>query len=127
MSPPLSIGESRGATSARSLSRPAFAPGSSTELVRVSGKTKAYDVGFLEMKTEQQGATPSNNYLVGRAKRNFMSSSWIGGLVTSRDSELAGDYNRVYGTDAHFQFFQKLEKMEGEQPAVGPTLFPMGS
>ena len=30
-------------------------------------------------------------------------------LLTSRDSTQAGDYNRVYGADAHFQFYQKLE------------------
>ena len=77
--------------------------------VRVSGKLNAYDVGFLEMQTEQQGATPSNNYLVGRVRRNLLSSSWIGGLVTNRDSTVAGDYNRVYGADAHFQFRGKLE------------------
>ena len=77
--------------------------------VRVSGKVNAYDVGVLEMKTDAQGATPSNNYLVGRVKRNLSSSSWIGTLITSRDSNVPGDYNRVYGADAHFQFYQKLE------------------
>ena len=77
--------------------------------VRVSGKLNEYDVGFLEMKTEQQGATPSNNYLVGRIRRNLLGSSWIGGLVTSRDSTVSGDYNRVYGADAHFQFRSRLE------------------
>jgi hypothetical protein len=76
---------------------------------RISGKVDRYDVGFLEMKTEQVGSTPSNNFLVGRVKRNLLRNSWIGGLVTSRDSTIAGDYNRVYGMDAHFQFFQKLE------------------
>jgi hypothetical protein len=29
--------------------------------------------------------------------------------VTSRDSTLPGDYNRVYGADARFQFYQRLE------------------
>jgi hypothetical protein len=61
------------------------------------------------MKTEEIGATPSNNYAAGRVKRNFLSNSWIGGLVTNRDSSIDGDYNRVYGSDAHFQFFQKLD------------------
>jgi hypothetical protein len=61
------------------------------------------------MKTEALGATPSNNFLVGRMKRHLLRNSWIGALVTSRDSALSGDYNRVYGADAHFQFFQKLD------------------
>jgi hypothetical protein len=82
---------------------------------RVSGKVSAYDVGFLAMKTDSLGEAgtvgyaPSNNYLVGRVKRNLLSNSWVGALVTSRDSSTAGDYNRVYGADAHFQFFQRLE------------------
>ena len=77
--------------------------------VRVSGTVKRYDVGFLEMQTEQQGATPSNNFLVGRIKRNLSETSWIGSLLTNRDSTISGDYNRVYGADAHVQFFEKLE------------------
>jgi hypothetical protein len=75
---------------------------------RVSGQVGKYDVGFLAMKTEDQGATPSNNYVVGRVKRNLLSSSWVGALMTSRNSSTA-DFNRVYGADAHFQFYQRLE------------------
>ena len=60
------------------------------------------------MKTEEEGATPSNNYVVGRVKRNLLRNSWVGALMTSRTSTL-DDYNRVYGADAHFQFYQKLE------------------
>jgi hypothetical protein len=29
--------------------------------------------------------------------------------VTQRDSTISGDFNRVYGSDAHFQFWNKLE------------------
>jgi hypothetical protein len=76
---------------------------------RVSGKVGQYDVGFLAMKTERQGTTPSNNFLVGRIKRNLLRNSWVGTLVTQRDSTISGDYNRVYGSDAHFQFWNKLE------------------
>ena len=62
-----------------------------------------------ESFTDRQRSIPSNNYLVGRIKRNFATSSWIGALVTNRDSTVAGDYNRVYGADAHFQFYDRLE------------------
>jgi hypothetical protein len=75
---------------------------------RTSGRIGSFDTGFLAMKTDDQGATPSNNYLVGRVKRNLMRSSWIGAIVTNRASTF-GDYNRVYGADAHFQFMQRLE------------------
>ena len=76
---------------------------------RVTGQINRYDVGFLSMQTEESGTTPSNNYAVGRVKRNLLRNSWIGGLLTNRDSSLSEDYNRVYGGDAHFQFYQKLD------------------
>src|SRR5262249_10893599 len=80
---------------------------------RVSGRAGPYETGFLTMKTESftdgLRSIPSNNFLVGRLKRRFSTSSWIGALVTNRESARPGDYNRVYGPDAHFQFFDKLE------------------
>jgi hypothetical protein len=76
---------------------------------RITGRIGQYDTGLLAMKTESQANTPSNNYFVGRVKRNLLRNSWIGGLVTSRGSNREDDHNRVYGSDAHFQFYQKLE------------------
>ena len=81
---------------------------------RVSGQVGRYDVGFLTMKTEEEIdeqnriVTPSNNYIVGRIKRNLLTNSWIGALTTHRDSSIDGDTNRVYGADARFQFFDRL-------------------
>jgi hypothetical protein len=46
---------------------------------------------------------------VGRYKRNLLRTSWIGAIMTDRESGMANDYNRVYGPDVHFQFFQRLE------------------
>ena len=76
---------------------------------RVTGKVGRYDIGVLNMQTASHDGAPSNNYVVGRVKRNLLTNSWIGALVTNRDSAVAGDYNRVYGPDAHFQFFERLE------------------
>jgi hypothetical protein len=76
---------------------------------RVSGQIDRYDVGALTMRTERLGQTPANNYLVGRVKRNVFARSFIGALATSRDSTVDGDYNRVFGADAYFVFFNKLE------------------
>jgi hypothetical protein len=81
---------------------------------RLSGKVGgAYDVGLLTMKTDSLvtrdaagavvSSTPSNNYVVGRARRNLLNNSFLGVLVTSRDSTVQGDYNRVYGTDGYFE------------------------
>ncbi len=76
---------------------------------RVSGKAGQYDFGFLTMKTESLGTTPSNTYMAGRLRRNVLTRSWFGGILTNRDSTRPGDYNRVYGPDAHFVFYNKLE------------------
>ena len=76
---------------------------------RVTGQIGNYDVGFLSMKTESTATTPSNLYTVGRVKQNLLDNSWIGGMVTNRDSTVAGNYNRLYGVDAYFQFFNRLE------------------
>ena len=76
---------------------------------RVSGNVSGNDLGMLVMKTEEVGSTPSNNYIVGRYKRNLLRTSWIGALLTDRESAVSNDYNRVYGPDVHFQFFQRLD------------------
>jgi Domain of unknown function (DUF5916)/Carbohydrate family 9 binding domain-like len=75
---------------------------------RTSGRVaNNLNVGVLAMRTDKVGTTtPANNYLVGRVRRNLLRNSWIGGLGTHRDSSISGDYNRVYGGDAHFQFYQ---------------------
>lgn len=52
--------------------------------------------------------TPSLTYAVGRAKRSLWTNSWIGALGTNRDSTIGGDFNRVYGADAHLEFYQRL-------------------
>jgi hypothetical protein len=77
---------------------------------RVSGTVAGnYEVGLLAMKTESDGDVPSNNYLVSRIKKNLLRNSFIGAIVTSRDSSIAGDTNRVYGADAVFQFYNRLD------------------
>jgi hypothetical protein len=83
---------------------------------RLSGQVGGYDVGFLAMKTDKLvtrdgsgnvvSTTPSNNYVVGRVRKNLLRNSFVGALVTSRDTAGAankGDYNRVYGADAFFE------------------------
>ena len=80
---------------------------------RLTGKADRYDIGLLAMKTEKletpASPVPSNNYVVGRLKRNLLARSWIGTLVTSRTSTINGDYNRVYGADARFILRDRLE------------------
>ncbi|MBI4474569.1 MAG: hypothetical protein HY646_18000, partial [Acidobacteria bacterium] len=76
---------------------------------RVSGSIGRQEVGFLTMKTESDNGIRSNNFVVARTKRHLLRNSFVGAIVTSRDSTASGDYNRVYGTDAVFQFFNRLD------------------
>ncbi len=76
---------------------------------RVSGTVGSYELGFLAMKTESEGGIPSNNFLVGRVKKNLLNNSFIGAIVTNRDSSISDDHNRVYGADAVFQFYNHLD------------------
>jgi hypothetical protein len=75
---------------------------------RLTGRTGPYEVGVITMRTQAERATPANTYAVARVKRNLWTNSWIGALGTNRDSTIGGDFNRVYGGDAHLEFYQRL-------------------
>ena len=75
---------------------------------RLSGSIGSYDLGLLSMKTESLDSKPGDTFAVGRLKKKVMRSSWVGALFTSRDSTEPGDYNRVYGLDTRFRFFDRL-------------------
>ncbi len=76
--------------------------------VRTSGRIGAYEVGLLAMKTGRHGDLPSDNFFVSRIKRNFLSRSYVGALMTNRDSTLEDSHNRVYGADMNL-IFDRLE------------------
>ena len=75
---------------------------------RLSGRTGAYDVGLLGMRTGRDGDTPADTFLVGRIRRTFRGQSSVGAYVTSRGSDSGRD-NRLYGVDAFLRFVEKLE------------------
>jgi hypothetical protein len=76
---------------------------------RLSGRVQRYEIGVIGMRTEALASTPANSFVVGRLKRNLLANSWVGALVTNRDSTITGDHNRLFGADAHFLFSDRLE------------------
>src|SRR5262249_23420998 len=46
-------------------------------------------------------------------RRNLFTNSWVGALVTHRDSTIADDTNNVTGADAHFQFYEDRLEFDG--------------
>jgi hypothetical protein len=76
---------------------------------RASGKVGTYDIGLLAMRTGREQDAPANTFLVGRVRKNFRRNNTIGAIVTSRQSTVSGDHNRLFGADTFLRFFQKLE------------------
>jgi Domain of unknown function (DUF5916)/Carbohydrate family 9 binding domain-like len=71
---------------------------------RLSGKMGEYNVGFMNMQTEElPGVTSSNNFTVAAVSREFQNRSRLGGLFVNRSAtgHLTGvdDWNRTWGLD----------------------------
>jgi hypothetical protein len=72
--------------------------------VRVVGRVAGWDVGVLDMQTEETDAMPSENLGVMRVRRPILAnSSYVGGMVTSRISADGGS-NMAYGLDSVIRF-----------------------
>ncbi len=71
---------------------------------RMSGKAGQYNLGVLNMQTEEAlGVAPANNYTVASLSRELPNRSSIGALFVNRlaTGDLAGDddWNRTFGFD----------------------------
>ncbi|MBA3272217.1 MAG: carbohydrate binding family 9 domain-containing protein [Acidobacteria bacterium] len=71
---------------------------------RVSGKAGPYNIGLLNMQTDDyRDRLPSNNFSVMRISRDFPNRSSIGGMFVNRDGTgglaMKNDHNRTYALD----------------------------
>ncbi len=73
--------------------------------VRLIGRMKTWDLGFLDMQTQRLDSIPSENFGVLRVRRRvFNQNSYVGGMFTSRiDTE--GNKNLAYGVDGLIRLF----------------------
>lgn len=69
---------------------------------RLTGRAAGMAVGALAVHTEEAGVTPSADYTVLRARRNFRGASDVGAFFMSKQSG-DGTWNRVYGADANIR------------------------
>ncbi len=71
---------------------------------RLSGKTKGYNVGVLNMQTDDVASRPGNNFSVLRVSRELPSRSGIGAMFVNRTATgslaRSNDFNRTFGADA---------------------------
>jgi Domain of unknown function (DUF5916)/Carbohydrate family 9 binding domain-like len=76
---------------------------------KVTGKVSGYDVGVLNVQTDDFGRTPSENYAVARVRKEVLGRSYVGAMMTNK---AGGDArNTIVGGDARFTFFKNLNVM----------------
>ena len=66
---------------------------------RLVGRAGAWDVGFLEMQTERQGAVPTENFGVLRLRRPVLNENSTAGIMATSYAG-GGRRNLALGTDA---------------------------
>jgi hypothetical protein len=72
---------------------------------RLVGRVGSWDVGAIEMVTNDQGDVDKENFGVLRLRRKVLNdNSYVGGMVTSRISG-TGTYNHTYGVDGQFRLW----------------------
>jgi hypothetical protein len=71
---------------------------------RLSGKTNGYNIGLLNMQTDDVGARPADNFTTARITRDLPSRSGVGLLFVNRTATgtlASGDnWNRTWGLDS---------------------------
>jgi TolB-like protein len=78
---------------------------------RVTGKIGAFDVGFLNIRTDDEAVADAEmtNFTVARVRRNILRRSSLGALFTNRSVSLVGDgTSQTYGADATFSFYENV-------------------
>jgi hypothetical protein len=72
---------------------------------RLVGRAGKWDIGILDMQTEEHGDNPGENFGVARLRRQVINAnSFVGGIFTSRIG-MNGAHNFAYGLDGVFRVF----------------------
>lgn len=73
---------------------------------RLVGRVGKYDVGFLNMQSQEKEESPSENFGVLRLRRRVSkNNSYVGGIFTSR-TDFTGATNLSYGIDGIINLFK---------------------
>ncbi len=69
---------------------------------RLTGRAGPYELGFINIQTEEaQGQGPENNSVL-RVKRDILTRSWLGGFYLNRQGR-DRETNQVYGVDGLYR------------------------
>lgn len=77
---------------------------------KLTGRAAGFDVGLLNVQSDDFEQTPATNYSVFRARRNVLARSNVGMFVSNRQSS-GSSFNRVAGADANFTLFKNTDLM----------------
>ena len=75
---------------------------------RLTGRSGRYRLGLISMQTAKYEEVPSTNFTVARVRRDIFQNSDIGVIFVNKQ-EVGDHFNRTYGVDASFRFFNYLE------------------
>ena len=75
---------------------------------RLTGRAGKYRLGIISMQADEFKETPSTNFTVARLRRDLLQNSDIGVLLVNKQQN-NGHFNRTYGVDANFRFFNYLD------------------
>jgi len=80
---------------------------------RLSGKMSGFNVGALNMQTDEVASTPANNFSVLRASRELRNRSGVGMMFVNRSATgsraRSNDWNRTWGSDARLGLGQHFD------------------
>ena len=80
---------------------------------RLSGKAGGFNVGVLNMQTDDVASTPANNFSVLRGSRELRNRSGVGVMFVNRSATgsraQSNDWNRTWGTDARLGLGQHFD------------------
>ncbi|HEX8028835.1 MAG TPA: DUF5916 domain-containing protein [Vicinamibacterales bacterium] len=69
---------------------------------KVIGRSAGFDVGILNVQTDETARVDASNYTVVRVKRNLLARSNVGLFASNRQGGEPVSFNRVAGADATF-------------------------
>ncbi len=70
--------------------------------VKLAGKAGRFNIGLINLQAQAMSELPANNFTVLRLSRDILGKSAIGLMVTNRQSEVSGDFNRAFCVDGDF-------------------------
>ena len=82
------------------------APISITAGGKITGKVRGFDLGVIDVRTDESASQPGQNFGAARIRKDLLGRSYVGAVVTSRTG--GGADNQVVAVDARFVLKEHL-------------------